>query len=250
MNGLEVEFLFRINFSLHVKPEVFLQYQDELVSHVLGASSAGMEQPQIQQSSQQLSQQQSQPQLVHAIGGEMHHHHQSQTMYQTVNIIPVTNDFTQQTDVVMSNNTQPYGNVTPSPPQSNNNIDYSHTHHQQHYHQQPQQPLHDMKHEQQQPQQHQQFPIQHLPTQPIIVPTTNNLNNSNHQYNPYQDTMQQRAQQVSPQKNFSHNNNNRNNTVSLSQTKDLLYATCCPYGGRLNANSSPVLFNTVTRIFQ
>lgn len=35
MNGLEVEFLFRINFSLHVKPEVFKKYQAELVSHVL-----------------------------------------------------------------------------------------------------------------------------------------------------------------------------------------------------------------------
>lgn len=35
MNGLEVEFLFRINFSLHVKPEVFRKYQAELVSHAL-----------------------------------------------------------------------------------------------------------------------------------------------------------------------------------------------------------------------
>lgn len=42
MNGLEVEFLFRIDFSLHVTPEVFLKYQDELVSHAIGA---GMETP-------------------------------------------------------------------------------------------------------------------------------------------------------------------------------------------------------------
>jgi hypothetical protein len=246
MNGLEVEFLFRINFSLHVKPDVFLQYQDELVSHVVGAST-DMEQ-QIQQPPQQQQPQQHQPhqshqsQLVHAIGGETHHHHQSQAMHPTVNIVPVATGFTQQTDVIMNNNTLPCGNVTPSPPQ--NNIDYSHPH-QQYYHQQSQQSLHDMNHEQQ----NQQFPIHQPPTKPIIVPTTNN-SNTNHQYHPYQDTIQQRTQQVSPQKNLQHNMNNRNNTVSLSQTKDILYATCCPYGGRLNPNSSPVLFNTVTRIFQ
>eukprot|EP00979_Chaetoceros_neogracilis_P007515 scaffold1588_cov206-Chaetoceros_neogracile.AAC.3 len=42
MNGLEVEFLFRINFSLHVTPEVFVKYQDELISHAIGA---GLEKP-------------------------------------------------------------------------------------------------------------------------------------------------------------------------------------------------------------
>lgn len=42
MNGLEVEFLFRINFSLHVTPEVFVKYQDELISHAIGA---GLERP-------------------------------------------------------------------------------------------------------------------------------------------------------------------------------------------------------------
>lgn len=33
MNGLEVDFLFRINFSLHVTPEVFAKYREELLSH-------------------------------------------------------------------------------------------------------------------------------------------------------------------------------------------------------------------------
>jgi hypothetical protein len=33
MNGLEVDFLFRINFSLHVTPELFEQYKAELVAH-------------------------------------------------------------------------------------------------------------------------------------------------------------------------------------------------------------------------
>jgi hypothetical protein len=37
INGLEVEFLFRINFSLHVSPEVFMKYQAELLSHAIEA---------------------------------------------------------------------------------------------------------------------------------------------------------------------------------------------------------------------
>ena len=32
MNGLEVDFLFRINFTLHVKPEVFAKYRGELLA--------------------------------------------------------------------------------------------------------------------------------------------------------------------------------------------------------------------------
>jgi hypothetical protein len=33
MNGLEVDFLFRINFSLHVTPDIFEKYRAELLSH-------------------------------------------------------------------------------------------------------------------------------------------------------------------------------------------------------------------------
>jgi len=40
MNGLEVEFLFRINFSLHVKPDEFAKYQANLVSHAVGPDSS------------------------------------------------------------------------------------------------------------------------------------------------------------------------------------------------------------------
>jgi len=36
MNSLEVEFLFRINFSLHVTSEVFSRYHAELISHAVG----------------------------------------------------------------------------------------------------------------------------------------------------------------------------------------------------------------------
>lgn len=38
MNGLEVDFLFRINFSLHVTPELFEKYRAELLSHSVGAA--------------------------------------------------------------------------------------------------------------------------------------------------------------------------------------------------------------------
>ena len=46
MNGLEVDFLFRINFSLHVTPDVFDKYRAELVSHSV---SAGLTMPPQQQ---------------------------------------------------------------------------------------------------------------------------------------------------------------------------------------------------------
>ena len=42
MNSLEVEFLFRINFSLRVLPEVFEKYNAELISH---ANATGLESP-------------------------------------------------------------------------------------------------------------------------------------------------------------------------------------------------------------
>lgn len=44
MNGLEVDFLFRINFSLHVTPELFEQYRVELLSHS-GADSLPLAPP-------------------------------------------------------------------------------------------------------------------------------------------------------------------------------------------------------------
>ena len=37
MNGLEVDFLFRINFSLHVTPDLFHKYRAELASHSVSA---------------------------------------------------------------------------------------------------------------------------------------------------------------------------------------------------------------------
>jgi len=40
MNGLEVDFLFRINFSLHVQPDVFDKYKAELVAHSINCGLA------------------------------------------------------------------------------------------------------------------------------------------------------------------------------------------------------------------
>jgi len=39
MNGLEVEFLFRISFSLHVNPELYNKYHTELISHAMGVKA-------------------------------------------------------------------------------------------------------------------------------------------------------------------------------------------------------------------
>lgn len=40
MNSLEVEFLFRINFSLHVTPDVYSKYHAELLMHAVGTPAA------------------------------------------------------------------------------------------------------------------------------------------------------------------------------------------------------------------
>lgn len=74
MNGLEVDFLFRINFSLHVTPELFEQYRVELLSHS-GAESLPLPpppQPQFMEqrrASPQLSQHEAL--LIH--GHRLHH---------------------------------------------------------------------------------------------------------------------------------------------------------------------------------
>lgn len=39
MNSLEVEFLFRISFSLHVNPELYNKYHAELISHAVGVKT-------------------------------------------------------------------------------------------------------------------------------------------------------------------------------------------------------------------
>jgi len=44
MNGLEVDFLFRINFSLHVTPEVFEKYRAELLSQASAVASLELQQ--------------------------------------------------------------------------------------------------------------------------------------------------------------------------------------------------------------
>lgn len=60
MNGLEVDFLFRINFSLHVPPEVFHQYRTELLSQ---ATVIGVEIPSLQFGTASPS---STPQKIHS----------------------------------------------------------------------------------------------------------------------------------------------------------------------------------------
>lgn len=45
MNSLEVEFLFRINFSLHVTPELYNKYHSELVTHAVAADGSQQQPP-------------------------------------------------------------------------------------------------------------------------------------------------------------------------------------------------------------
>ncbi|KAG7349452.1 cyclin [Nitzschia inconspicua] len=42
LNGLEVDFLFRINFSLHVQPDVFEKYKAELIAHSINSGLAAL----------------------------------------------------------------------------------------------------------------------------------------------------------------------------------------------------------------
>ena len=64
MNGLEVDFLFRINFSLHVTPEVFLKYRAELLSQASGIG-IGVPPPVTEVSAPTPVTQQVQPQIQH-----------------------------------------------------------------------------------------------------------------------------------------------------------------------------------------
>uniref|UniRef100_A0A6T6F4E0 Cyclin n=1 Tax=Craspedostauros australis TaxID=1486917 RepID=A0A6T6F4E0_9STRA len=63
MNGLEVDFLFRINFSLHVTPDVFKKYKDELLSHCV---AAGIQPQQLQQVREDIAPA-TQQQVIHAV---------------------------------------------------------------------------------------------------------------------------------------------------------------------------------------
>lgn len=72
LNGLEVDFLFRINFSLHVSPELFEKYKAELVAHSISCglmvnqlSSVPYQIPQIAETQRQQLEQHQQIQQHH-----------------------------------------------------------------------------------------------------------------------------------------------------------------------------------------
>ena len=231
MNGLEVEFLFRINFSLHVKPEVFVKYQDELVSHAVGA---GLEQ-QMPCQPQTIAQQHFGMSGI-VTGPETTQQHQQ--THQDVNVVPqVMPSFMQQIT-----HTQPVptsGNVTPSPPQ---NTDYCHN-----QQELPQVIHHIHKVQYSKPQQEEQI---HPNITTREESAQNPLNYFIHQQQHSQPIEETKRAHTVQEKNYQ-TQNNRNVNVTLNQTKDILYATCCPYGGRLNpGTTSPSLFNTTTRIYQ
>jgi hypothetical protein len=230
MNGLEVEFLFRINFSLHVKPDVFVKYQDELVSHAVGAGFEQQMQPAIpvQQvhAPQQVEQQKQQT--------------QQQQVFQPVYFEEVT----QQQTIILQN---PVGNVTPSPPQI---MDYTQQ-------QQPPQEMYPVQDHQ--PLHHPNVQSRGYPQQEVPLHSKQEVPSYSSRHNPSQQQQQipsqktvdyphrQQIKQSSPKKAYQIQSNN----ILISPTKDVIFATICPYGGRLNPNSSsPRIFNTATKIYQ
>mmetsp|Transcript_14831 Transcript_14831/g.33657 ORF Transcript_14831/g.33657 Transcript_14831/m.33657 type:complete len:278 (+) Transcript_14831:944-1777(+) len=70
MNGLEVDFLFRINFSLHVTPEVFEKYRAELLSQATAVHTAATS-PTPMQHEMQVSVSPSPPSNTLNYGGSM-----------------------------------------------------------------------------------------------------------------------------------------------------------------------------------
>lgn len=123
MNGLEVEFLFRINFSLHASPELFQKYRDELVAHALGTGLGQhdvgdtLQHPQLTHALNPIS-----PQIHPMVGGEPSLAHEVH-VYQ--NSVPVQSGAVHE---VLANNVgmaelsntfhqQPcIPHITPSPP--------------------------------------------------------------------------------------------------------------------------------------
>jgi hypothetical protein len=245
MNGLEVEFLFRINFSLHVKPDVFMKYQDELVSHAVGAEPSGAIDHQQQHIPQQIQQgmlQHPQPHNVQTV--VMQQTHQQQQQPHVVNYVPVNSNMTQNISTQIQ---ATVGNVTPSPPQ--NNMDQSQHHHQKAlhdmtfvHHYNHQQPLHPHQQQINQPQLIQpstkDYPMLQQPQQQIPKSIDHHPIQQGHQH-------PRQQQHNKPIKNYQIQNSNIHPT-------DVIFATCCPYGGRLNTNnsSSTGLFHTAARIYQ
>lgn len=239
MNGLEVEFLFRINFSLHVKPDVFIKYQDELVSHAVGA---GIEQQMLCQPQPCVQQHFGMNGVIMGSKVTQEQHMQQDV---NVNVIPqVMPSFTQQITHTHPNSS--CGNVTPSPPQS---ADYSHEHQElpQVVHH-----IHQVQHQKSQcDEQIQPNKTVGEETCKIQHQTQNPLDYSIQQQQQHAQPIEQTKDANTIQQKNHQAHNSRNVNVALSQTKEILYATCCPYGGRLNpGTTSPSLFNTAARIYQ
>jgi hypothetical protein len=191
MNGLEVEFLFRINFSLHVKPDVFAKYQEELVSHVVGGG------PDPQQDARQFHLQPPPPppptqeSLSMTGQGSAEQMTRQQPLYaipaQAVNGVPVT-----------ISHQYPCGNVTPSPP---HNMDVSQQ-------QCQQQSIQDV-----QPHHHNVYP-QQCQSHAILKAVQSQVHHIDH---PFQQQQQQ------PYKNYPIQNNTE---IHIPVASDLFMSMC------------------------
>jgi len=109
MNSLEVDFLFRVNFSLHVKPDIYAKYQSELVSHAVGA---GIEQHTLPQPVS----------LVAPINEPLHNAIHTMALQEVIQQPQqqqyFQNAVTSAPGVIQQPQPYAYGNVTPSPTQT------------------------------------------------------------------------------------------------------------------------------------
>ncbi len=256
MNSLEVEFLFRINFSLHVKPEVFEKYQDELVSHAVGA---GLEnQQQLQQHTQQItcvsasSHVTDQEKTTYPIAAPSQQIQQQHKLTQqpTFRPVPVANG-TVQSSFPQSHAPSFNVVVTPSPPQTNveyqqqSNIEYQQQHQQQNIYFIPNQQS-QLQHVKNQLQNQQPQEKNHQ--QPTFQPSVFFEQHQQHSQDPSQQQQQMSCPLDVPNR-FSQMLSPKikpNNPIAISSTKDMIFATCCPYGGRLTSTSpASGILNTV-----
>lgn len=114
MNGLEVDFLFRINFSLHVTPQLFEQYRAELLSHSVAENMPVPPPPPVPQAPPQYMIQQQQHFPVHlpqhealALQNELVQQHQQPQIMAMSTTNGMTMNYLQQVPP----------HITPSPPQ-------------------------------------------------------------------------------------------------------------------------------------
>lgn len=116
MNSLEVEFLFRVNFSLHVSPDLYSKYHAELISHAIGTTaitgfmSAALNVPALPSG------------VLEKVTYPNHHANNTRNVVQPYTAIPMSPEYNDYSKLTQPDNcfiasTIPT-QITPSPPQT------------------------------------------------------------------------------------------------------------------------------------